>query len=172
VSAFDPNVLRPGDVLTYSASDLWGRIIEWKAGSPTRSHVEVSIGLDQVFAARSGGVNYYPVRVDKYLQEVKRHVHWRKFNVVLAMHSVIDIVGKAYEIPGLFAFLNPWRKVRHLIKVCSPTAAHFLRGGGLEPFDPALPDNSIVPGDFVQSGLLQTVWANERRLMVERRRMG
>lgn len=152
--------------MTYSASDLPGRLIEWKTGAPTRSHVEIYIGGGMSFAARIQGVNYYPVRLDQYLMEVKRHIDWQHFDLVRAQQSVEDIIGKPYEIPGLLNYLDPWRKVHHLVKVCSTTGAHFMRAGGLEPFDADVPDDDITPHDFVVSGLVKRVWANQARLMV------
>lgn len=162
----DIAVLRAGDVLTYSANDIWGRLIEWKTGAPTRSHVEVYCGGAVAFGARSSGVGYFPVRIDKYLMEVRRHGQHERFNLVSAREAVSGLVGKPYEFTGLLALLWPWKKTRHLIRVCSTTATRFLRAGGLEPFDAAVPDNSISPDDFVVTGKLDTIWADEHRIMI------
>ena len=119
---------------------------------------------------RLEGVNYYPVRLDEFLMEVKRHIDWQHFNIVRAQQAVEDIIGKPYEIPGLLNYLDPWRKVHHLVKVCSPAATWFVRAGGIEPFDPDVPEDDIPPHDFVVSGLLKPVWVNHDRLMILYRR--
>jgi hypothetical protein len=148
--------LRPGDVMLYRASDLPGYIIAIKTGQDF-SHVEGYCGNNISLGARISGVNYYSVRLDKYLVEVRRPVNV-DFKPIDAGLSVQSLIGKPYDVPGLFRFFNPWDKHFTVIKVCSVVTVIWSRGGGVIPFNPDVSSDSITPADFHNTTAFKTVW--------------
>lgn len=159
VTSLYPTDLLPGDVLLYRSSDIVGKIIAIKTGQDF-SHVEVYVGNGNCLGARISGVNWYQVRLDKYLVEVRRFQpeSGQLFNIMAAANAIAPMIGKGYDVGGLFTFFNPWAKHLQTIRVCSPVSAHFMRGGGYEPFNPELEDDDITPASFHDTPALKTIW--------------
>ena len=170
--AFDPATLRAGDVMLY-APDTWDdNAFDAFVGDAIsalthrlKSHVEVYRGNGMSLGARITGVNFYPVRVDATLACVRRHPNYTSFNVVTADAAVAPYIGKSYQVGGMFAFFNPWKQRAintHVIRVCSPIAAIYERGGGCEWFNQFASCSTISPGDFFVTGVGDYVWRNSR----------
>lgn len=157
--AFDPAMLKAGDLMLYAPKDIPGYLIAIKTGR-LKSHIELYIGGGRSIAARQEGVNVYPVRIDAQLASVRRHPDWQKFDTNAAMRAVSPLLGQSYEIPALFAFFCPWHVAERTLRVCSPVACLGLRGGGLECFNPDLPNSGVTPAAFFETGALQTIWRN------------
>lgn len=156
-----PEELRPGDVLLYSPSDIFGLIIAIKTWTML-SHVEVYVGQGRVVAARSTGVNLYSERIDGHLKYVRRPVYAKPFDEEAAYKSVMQMIGAPYEIGGLLSFYLPWMNRHRATRICSSIATVFLRGGGFEPFNPALDADDVSPAQFWQSNALATVWSRDQ----------
>ena len=167
---FNPAILKPGDLMLYApvpwrydpADAALGRIIADKTGR-YKSHAEVYWGRDDKgryisFAARAQGVGYYPSCFDATLACVRRVPGM--FDRAAVDRALKGDVGKPYEIPGLFAFFDPWRVPHHVIRVCSPMATKYVRAGGLEPLNPDCGSELVAPGDLFTSGRPETVWRN------------
>jgi hypothetical protein len=166
---FNPAILQPGDLMLYApvpwrynpADAAIGRLIVDKTGR-YKSHAGVFWGYTNghyiSFAARIDGVNYYPTCCDATLACVRRVPG--TFNRAAADAAVKGDVGKPYEIPGLFAFFDPWRVPHHVIRVCSPMATKYVRGGGLDPLNPDCGSELVAPGDLFTSGKPVTIWRN------------
>ena len=153
--ALDPKFLLPGDVLIYSPTDVVGDIIAALTHG-LESHVEVAVTQSLSFAARPIGTNYYDIRIDKSLMCVRRGEG--VFDLDAAKQSVTSDVGKPYCFGGLFSFFDPWKRSRHVHRVCSVMANKFLVGGGIHAFNQAADPNLFSPADFWITGGLWTVW--------------
>ena len=150
-----PKDLRPGDVLLYAPSDLLGVAIAIKCWT-WLSHVECCIGNGQVIAARIQGVDIYRERIDEYLVCVRRP--FKQFNLVGAIAAVKPMMFQKYEVSGLFEFFAPLRHKAHATRICSSVATVFLRGGGVEPFNPNVAPEDVAPAQLYQTAELNTVW--------------
>lgn len=147
--------LLPGDVLFYSPSELVGLLIAVKTWT-WLSHVEAVWDSDgKVISARIEGVNIYPIRVDKHLVCIRRP---HSFDMAKGDDAIKPLIGRDYEIPALERFFNPWSKRRHVARICSSVVTAYLRGGGIEPFNPAVSADQIAPAQLWQTPVLNTIW--------------
>jgi hypothetical protein len=163
MNAFDPSILKVGDVLFYTPSDLVGYIIGIKTWT-WLSHVEVYIGGGKAIGARIGGVNIYDLRIDKHLRYVRRPLMNGNgpFDAMKAFSAVADTLGRPYNIGAFESFFNPWSKSRHSNRICSTNVTAYLRGGGCEPFNPDLDPDDISPAQLWQTPHLETIWCKEK----------
>lgn len=124
------------------------------------SHVECYVGNGRVVAARPQGVDLYPERIDKHLRFVRRPVIGQgcQFDTQGAMQAVKPMLGKPYEIGGLFSFYLPWMHRHRATRICSSVATVFLRGGGCEPFNPDFDADDASPAQLYQTNDLSTIW--------------
>ena len=150
-----PEDLRAGDILLYSPSDLVGLLIAIKTGG-WFSHVECCIGGDQVIAARLQGVNAYATRLDSHLCAVRRPLV--SFDAAGAGRAVAPLMGKSYEVEGFCDFFLPLAHSRQVHRICSVVATAWLRGGGVQPFNPLFDCDHVSPVDLWETPALNTVW--------------
>jgi hypothetical protein len=163
MNAFDPAILKVGDVLFYTPSDLVGYIIGIKTWT-WLSHVEVYIGGGKAIGARLKGVNIYDLRVDKHLVYVRRPVMngHGEFDPMKALGAVASTLGTPYDIGSFEAFFNPWSRNRHSARICSTNVAAYLKGGGCEVFNPDLDPDDISPAQLWQTPHLKTIWTRAK----------
>lgn len=148
--------LRPGDVLLYPASSLFGKLIALKTWHSI-SHVEVFIGAGESVASRDGkGVARYSARLGdvkhalRPTQPVDLSAALRWFNA--------NAAGQPYGWFDLLAFVGVTKDGPGM--VCSSFATQFLRAGGLPIFRDE-PPNRVAPFQFLTSELLRPVGAPE-----------
>lgn len=144
----DHGPLRPGDVLLYRTSGLFGLVIRLKTWSPV-SHVETYVGFGHSVASRDGiGVGMYDVRRD-HLAYVLRPT--APFNLEAALKWQEKVAGARYDWLGVVrSFADPYEggvKGRYW---CSEHAAIFANKGGIRPFGHFRPDK-IAPANFLMS---------------------
>ena len=150
-----PEELMVGDVLFYKPSSLVGYAIAVKTWT-FLSHVEGYCGGARVIAARPEGVNIYKERIDKYLVCVRRPMK-QPFDLGAAWNSIHELMGP-YETAGFLAFFSPLAKHKEATRICSSLITRWLRGGGCEPFNPAMQAADVSPAQLWQSPELNTVW--------------
>lgn len=147
--------LQPGDVLLYSGSGFFSRLIQMKTWS-RYSHVEVYDDDAECVASRDGiGVGRYPLRVDG-LRVILRPLP--TFDPVPARVWFATVDGQPYDWFGLLAFTSAKRQGRNNWKMfCSEFACRFMRAGGIDPFNKYDADG-ISPGEFMKSPSFVVVW--------------
>lgn len=154
-----PEELQAGDVLLYAPTDWIGWIICFKTWTML-SHVEVYCGNGRVVAARPKGVDVYPERIDESLKYVRRPLlkHGKRFDIKAAMEAVKPMLGKPYEVAGLFSFYLPWMHRHRATRICSSVATVFLRAGGCRLFNPDLDPDDVSPAQLWQTNDLTTIY--------------
>ena len=164
--------MKPGDVLLYGPSNLYGWIISIKTWHSI-AHVEVYIGNGKAVAARGEGVSVYAVRTDG-LVEVRRP-HFEQptstFNVRLALDTFYrKYNGQKYDWLGLIRFAWRARVVPERFdnrQFCSELATRFLRDGwpATEHDIFANEDaDAVAPFEFMLTPMLEKVGAAEPAL--------
>lgn len=147
--------LRLGDVLLYSGSGLFSRLIQIKTWSRI-SHCEVYDGNGFSVASRDGiGVGRYPVRLDglRVVLRPKVHLEARKART---WFKTVD--GQPYDWWGLLAFTSVKEQGKqNFAMFCSEFATHYLRAGGIDPFNNYDADG-IAPGEFLKSPVFERAW--------------
>lgn len=158
-----PEELQIGDILLYKPTDWIGWMICCKTWSMV-CHVECYCGNGKVVAARPGGVDIYPERIDRSLRYVRRPVigPGARFNISGAMNCIHHMLGKSYQVSGLFKFYLPWHHRHKATRICSSVATVWLRGGGCEPFNPSIPADDVAPSMLLQTNDLATVWESDK----------
>lgn len=156
----DRTLLKPGDIILYSPSSLIGLWIAIKTWSWV-SHVETYIGHNQCIAARFQGVNYWPLRNDKYVSYVLRPN--KPFNVDKAKEWFNkNAKGDGYDLLGLFGFYGI--KVPHWKhEFCSMISTMLYASGDFYPFNKNWPASKIAPAQFLQTNDLDEVWPNDNK---------
>lgn len=151
-----PERLRPGDVLLYPATSLFGKLIALKTWHPV-SHVEVYIGGGQNAASRDGlGVAIYQARLHDVKHVLRPTV---PFSVLRALAwFAVHAKGQPYGWLDLLAFIGVTKDMPGM--VCSSFATQFLRAGGVPVFRDE-PANAIAPFQFMTSELLEPVRAQD-----------
>jgi hypothetical protein len=139
--------IQPGDCLVYRPSNWIGRMIALKTWLPY-SHVEICVDDNRAIGARSGGVDYYPLRIDKYLAVVMRpDSSWLNLEDGLEWFN-INARGIPYDYWGLlrfYTFGNP-----SLDKMfCSEMATGFYRNAGKSDLFHTISSDLVPPGWFV-----------------------
>lgn len=153
-----PIPLQPGDCLLYTASSLFGLIIQIKSWH-RESHCEAYVGDGWSVASRDGiGVGRYPVRLDGLIQ-VLRPV--QPFNRGDARRWFTTVEGQGYDWRGLLRF--GWRSgylagTPHNRQFCSEFLTRWYRAGGLDPFNGDDAD-AIAPFEFAISPVFARVWS-------------
>ncbi len=157
----DPKILKPGMLLLYEASSLFGYAIAAFSGSRI-SHIEMFKGNGISYASRDGiGVDEYQLRLN---------------NLALVLESVepldMDRVAKGFAGKRGHRYDNA-TILKHatfglvggkpMAEVCSEVQAYLVRVGGLErAFGDKQPDE-VKPSDFVDAmnhGMFRKVWEN------------
>lgn len=156
-----PNDLRPGDVLFYAPSSLLGVLISLKTWT-WLSHVEAYVGSGRVIAARPQGVNVYCERIDKHLACIRRPLV-KRFDVGEAYRAVSSMLGKSYDITAFWSFFLPQMNRNHATRICSSVVTAWLRGGGVEPFNPDFDSDDVSPAQLWQSSELMTIWKRNKK---------
>ena len=147
-----PDVLRPGDVLLYPATSLFGKLIALKTWHPV-SHVEVFVGDGRSVASRDGkGVAAYPARLHD-VRHALRPVQPVDLAAALRWFKA-HADGQPYGWFDLLAFVGVTKDGPGM--VCSSFAVQFLRAGGLRIFRDE-PPNRVAPFQFLTSELLTDV---------------
>lgn len=152
VWTLNASALQPSDVLLYSPSSLYGKLIAIKTWHSI-SHVEVYVGANQSVASRDKkGVGQYAARLDgvQYVLRPNRPVD---LAAGLAWFER-DAKGQPYGWLDLLAFLGSTRDRKGM--VCSPFATLFLRACGLPIFRDE-PANKVAPCTFLYSEMLDDV---------------
>lgn len=153
VAVTEPS-FRPGDVLLYSGTSWFSRLIQFKTWS-RYSHCEVYDGDGCSVASRDGvGVGRYPLRTDE-LRVILRPV---AFDVVPARAWFATVDGQPYDWFGLLAFTSAKRQGRNNWKMfCSEFVVRYLRAGGLDPVN-GYDADGIAPGELMKSTTLRVIW--------------
>lgn len=147
-------ILQPGDVLLYRGNGLIGWAIMIKTASTT-SHVETYLGNGLSGAARSEGVNTYPLRT-KGLKYVLRPNVPFDFQAGLAWHDK-EAIGQGYDYLGLLrAFFTPEGRGNIGKMWCSEHAARFAKKSGYFPFGD-FDSEKVAPRDFLTSPLYDRI---------------
>jgi hypothetical protein len=135
-------ILRPGDVLLYKATSVYGRIIAVKTWHPI-AHVEVYVGNGFSVASRDGqGTGQYPVRTSD-IAVVCRPPN--SFDLGAARRWFLAQPHRDYGWLDLLQFTG-WNVNTNGV-VCSPFATEFLRAGHFDPFN-GEPAPKIAPFEF------------------------
>lgn len=146
-----PSEVRPGDVLLYKPSSVFGWLIRVKTWHPV-SHVEMYLGEGISAASRDGqGVARYPFRTDGL-------IHILRPNVPLDLSKVSAYVDAMNGTPyGWYDLANfAGFNVNAKGIVCSPFVTNALRAGGVKIFNDE-PANDIAPFQFLTSELLTEI---------------
>lgn len=147
--------MRDGDVLLYSGSGLFSKLIKFKTWSRI-SHCEVYDGHGWSVASRDRiGVGRYPVRFDD-LVAVLRPLD--VFDVRTARRWFVTVDGQGYDWMGLLAFMSAKYQGRDNARMfCSEFATRYLRAGGCDPFN-GYDADGIAPGEFLKSPTFAEVY--------------
>lgn len=138
--------IQPGDCLVYKPSSLMGRLIARKTWFPY-SHVEVCVSDKQAIAARSEGVAYFPIRIDKYLAVVMRPTVNFELEDGLEWFN-LHAKGQPYDYFGLLRFYMIGKA--HPTKMfCSELATGFYRNSGMKDLFHNTESDLVPPGWFV-----------------------
>src|ERR1035441_7416139 len=68
------------------------------------------------------------------------------------------LVGRGNEVGGFCDFFLPLAHSRHVHRICSVVATAWLRGGGVQPFNPLFDCDHVSPVDLWETPALNTVW--------------
>jgi hypothetical protein len=159
MNPYHRDILRPGMVMGYRSSSLFGKVIATKTWLDI-SHVETYIGGGMSVAARWEGVNMYPVREDKYLCIVLEPTG--PFNIDGAkLWFMNHAQGMKYDLWGMRIFYRLIKKANPNRMWCSELCTEFYRAGGFEPFQPMLSSERVSPAQFLQTGALRPVWYSD-----------
>lgn len=149
----DVTCLQAGDVMLFTASGLYGRIIALKTWHPI-SHVEVYVGDGQSAASRDGkGVGLYPVRSADLAYVLRPTVPFQSSAALYWFYKEAN--GLPYGWADLLRFVGLKVNTRGL--VCSPFATLLLRAGAVPIFNREDAE-LIAPFQFLTSELLAEVW--------------
>jgi len=155
----DPTHLRPGMILLYEASSVFGYAISLFSGSRI-SHVEMYRGDGQSWASRDGlGVGVYPFR-SANLALVLESPH--PLNLARIAEGFEAKRGHRYDWATIKKFLTlGFTDSRTDAEVCSELITYLLRAGGLPTLFGNKEPEDIKPSDFVEAlnmGVLRKVW--------------
>lgn len=141
--------LRPGDVLLYRGTGLYGLIIRFHTGHK-EGHVEVYAGLGLSVASRNGiGVNTYPLRHNDLCLVCRPKPEYPfRLGKALAWHA--KQIGTPYGWFELLEFIGYDVKAHGV--VCSAYATEFLRAGGIDPFN-GEDAQRVAPYEFTVSNV-------------------
>lgn len=144
----------PGDVLLFSRSGFFARLIQFKTWS-RYSHCEVLIDEAHTVASRDGqGVNEYGI--DRHgLALVLRPI--APVDLVAAMAWFQTVKGQKYDWLGLLAFTSAKLQGKENGRMfCSEFVTRFLRAGGFDPFN-GYDADGIAPSEFCKSPSFRVV---------------
>jgi len=149
--------LQRGDHLIYSPSDLFGWLIAIKTWSLS-SHIEIYIGEGRSVAARTAGVNVYPVRYEN-LTAILRPIQKPDLDAAM-LWFYSHAKGQAYDYFGMLVFYLAAKQGDKSKMFCSEFATRFDRAAGLTPFHACFDADHIAPGNFFMSPAFEWVMAN------------
>lgn len=151
-NAFLASFLKPGDVLLYKPTSIYGWIIRVKTWHSV-SHVEIYLGNGKSSASRDGiGVNIYPLRLDGLtcVMRPKQAFDTQKATAFTKSHA-----GTPYGWLDLLNFTGLRIHTKGI--VCSPWVTEVLRNNNIPIFNDEDSD-LIAPFQFLDSELLSIVW--------------
>lgn len=172
--------LRSWDVLLYRPSGIFGQLIRVKTGQPI-SHVEVFVGrallaryapvvlsaLDARYGAGTEyswasrdriGVDFYPVRIDKYTAyQLRPTPIATDEDERAAMAHGCALRGTPYGWLDLADFFGTG--INGPGVVCSPAAASLLRARSVRVFQ-SIQARLVTPAMFRSSELLPWIWTD------------
>lgn len=142
-----PVPIEPGDILCYSGSGLFSKLIRLKTWAPQPlgiSHVEMANSRFSAFASRDGkGVQTYPIDLDpKRLVAVLCTTQPLDMGAVRAFHS--QCIGQKYDVWGLFRFFTLGQQSLDK-QFCSEYLTRLCRKGGVELFTPETDADLVAP---------------------------
>lgn len=151
-----PCDLKPGDVLVYSGSSWWSRLIRIKTWSRA-THVEmVSANGRKAYGAREdSGVGTWDLRIEG-LVAVLRYDGLDMLDVV-EFHLRCTRPRQGYDFLGLLRFFT-WGAQSTDRQFCSEYVTRLLRAGGVRPFAPGLDADLVPPSYFEASPVPRVVW--------------
>jgi hypothetical protein len=146
--------LKAGDLLLYSGSGFFSRLIKIKTWSSI-SHVEIAAGDGTAWASRDGvGVGRYPMRTDG-LRAILRPKGRLSLKRAELWHATVD--GQAYDWLGLLRFFTVGKQSQTK-SFCSEYACRWYRASGIEPFSKDYDADLVSPGMFLSSSRFTTTW--------------
>lgn len=150
-----PIPLAPGDVLLYSGTGFWSRLIRIKTWSAI-SHCElVAEHGDVAYASRDGqGVGTYALRSEDLTHILRPRFVLDMVRVRRFHHACM---GQAYDWLGLLRFFTVGAQSQDK-QFCSEYVTRLLRAGDLEPFAHDYDADLVSPGMFLASPVLDVVW--------------
>lgn len=153
----DVEILRPGDVLLYSPSGIFGYAIAWMS-SGNVSHVEIYKGAGKSYASRDGiGVNEYPLRTAQLCRVLRSRTPLNMFRMEQAF---LHMKGQRYDWRGILnTALGGRGDSAPNQNVCSALATILLRVAGLPRLLGAEEPDAIKPRDFEKCGEFSEVWS-------------
>lgn len=156
---FDPTNLRPGMLLLYEASSVFGYAIALFSGSRI-SHVEMYKGDGKSWASRDGlGVGVYPFRSENLALVLESPV---PLNLAHIAQGFAAKAGHTYDYATILKFITfGWTESRTDAEVCSELITYLLRTGGLTALFGIKEPEDVKPADFVTAlnlGMLRKVW--------------
>lgn len=156
--AFDPSILRPGDVLLYAPSNVFGRAIAWMTGGGV-SHVEIYKGDGVSYASRDGiGVAEYPFRVEQLRRVLRSRT---PLNLGRMAQTFAAMRGHKYDWKGIWNTATGARGDSATgAAVCSEAATIWLRAAGLVRLFGAEEPENITPRDFEKQPDFWQVWSD------------
>jgi hypothetical protein len=165
---FLERTLLPGDILLYSGTSLFSKLIQIKTSSDI-THAELFLGEGKCVASRDGkGVEVYPIRWNDLILvmrpislDLDMKAGWRWFTTS-ANPTGKPIRGQGYDWWGLLRFFRIG-KTNMTKQFCFELVTRYLRACGFEPFAPAFDADLISGNHFLTTPSLQTWWKLKRQ---------
>ncbi|HYE76728.1 MAG TPA: hypothetical protein VEI97_01970 [bacterium] len=155
---FFARILQPGDLLLYTGTSLWSKLIMRKTWSPV-SHAEIYLGEEGgkmvSYAARDGvGVNVFPTRLNDL-------THVLRPKGELDMEALRGFVaatrGQAYDWWGLLRFFRIGSESRTKM-FCFEACARAYKRAGLPLFHEAFDSDLASGNSFLASPAFEHWW--------------
>lgn len=156
----DPlDIIKPGDVLLYQGTGLFGLIIQLKTWSKI-GHCEVYVGDGYSIASRDGkGVATYPLRINNLIRILRPN---RPFKLALAIAWYLtEAQGQKYDWLGLLRFTwgtDYCKGNTNNKQFCSEFLCRFFRSGGVDICNSCDADQ-IPPCFFDLSPVFDRIWS-------------
>ena len=153
----DQSELRPGDVLLYAPSGIFGWAIAWMTSGGV-SHVEVYKGGGVSYASRDGlGTEEYPLRKEQLVRVLRSR---ESLNMGRMAQAFSNMRGQPYDWKGIINTATGGRgDSSPKGNVCSAAATIWLRVAGMARLFGAEEPEHITPRDFEKSDIFCQVWS-------------
>lgn len=148
-------ILKPGDVLLYAPSGVFGHLIAIKTWTKI-SHVETYLGNNESAASRDGiGVDTYPLRIADlaYVLRPKREP-----NLAAGLRWHEPTRGQKYDWKGLLVFTLAVKQGAKDRMFCSEHTTRLQRAMGITPFAKQWDADRVAPANFLMSPVYHWVW--------------